>query len=109
MALDPKVSITNAIQAYNQASHSGAVARALPDETAPPPTSPFAQLVKDGLGQAAATGRASEVQATAAIADGADLTQVVTAISEAELTLQTVVAVRDKVIDAYREIFRMPI
>ena len=31
-----------------------------------------------------------------------------TAVAEAEVALQTVVAVRDKVIDAYREIMRMP-
>jgi len=31
------------------------------------------------------------------------------AVSEAELTLNTVVAVRDKVLEAYREILRMPI
>jgi flagellar hook-basal body complex protein FliE len=32
----------------------------------------------------------------------------VTAVAEAELTLQTVVSMRDKVIDAYKEILRMP-
>lgn len=39
----------------------------------------------------------------------ADLTDVVTAVGKAELTLQTVVAVRDKVIQAYQEVLRMPI
>ncbi|NBX04163.1 MAG: flagellar hook-basal body complex protein FliE, partial [Alphaproteobacteria bacterium] len=38
-----------------------------------------------------------------------DLTDLVTAVSSAELTLNTVVAVRDKVINAYQEIIRMPI
>jgi len=33
---------------------------------------------------------------------------VITAVAEAEVTLQTVVAVRDRVIEAYRDIARMP-
>ncbi|QLH38423.1 MAG: flagellar hook-basal body complex protein FliE [Defluviicoccus sp.] len=33
----------------------------------------------------------------------------VSAVAEAEATLQTVVAVRERIIDAYKEIMRMPI
>ena len=43
------------------------------------------------------------------VAGKAELTDVVTAVTSAELTLQTVVAVRDRVISAYQEIMRMPI
>ncbi|GAA4251551.1 flagellar hook-basal body complex protein FliE [Azospirillum formosense] len=39
----------------------------------------------------------------------ADLTDVVQAVTNAEVTLQTVTAVRDKVLSAYQEILRMPI
>jgi flagellar hook-basal body complex protein FliE len=39
----------------------------------------------------------------------ADLIEVVTAIAESEAALETLVAVRDKVIGAYEEIMRMPI
>jgi flagellar hook-basal body complex protein FliE len=34
---------------------------------------------------------------------------VVTAVTNAELTLETVVAVRDRVVQAYQDILRMPI
>jgi flagellar hook-basal body complex protein FliE len=34
---------------------------------------------------------------------------VVTAVAEAEATLQTVVAVRERIIEAYKDILRMPI
>ena len=44
-----------------------------------------------------------------AIASGGDLTQVGTAVSRAELALQTTVAIRDRVVQAYQEIIRMPI
>jgi len=55
------------------------------------------------------TGKKSETQSIAAAAGKADLNSVVVAVAEAELTLNTVVAVRNKVIESYREILRMPI
>ena len=39
----------------------------------------------------------------------ADITEVVTAMNNAEMTLQEVTAVRDRVISAYQDILRMPI
>jgi len=38
-----------------------------------------------------------------------DMVSVVNAVNQAELTLDTVVAVRDKVITAYQSIMQMPI
>ncbi len=43
-----------------------------------------------------------------AVAGGANLQEVVEAVNAAEITLQTVVAVRDRIITAYQEIIRMP-
>lgn len=45
----------------------------------------------------------------ALVGNKVDLTDLVAAVSSAELTLNTVVAVRDRVINAYQEILRMPI
>ena len=53
--------------------------------------------------------RQGEAETLKAAAGKADVTDVVTAVAEAEVTLQTVVAVRDRVIQAYQEILRMPI
>jgi flagellar hook-basal body complex protein FliE len=44
-----------------------------------------------------------------AIAGGGNLTEVVTAVSRAELALQSTVAIRDRVVQAYQDIMRMPI
>jgi flagellar hook-basal body complex protein FliE len=44
-----------------------------------------------------------------ALAGKADVGQVVQAISAAETTLQATIAVRDRVVQAYQEIIRMPI
>lgn len=51
----------------------------------------------------------AETQATQALAGGGNLTNVVTAVSQAELALQAATAVRDRVVSAYQEIMRMPI
>ncbi|MFQ5774571.1 MAG: flagellar hook-basal body complex protein FliE [Kiloniellaceae bacterium] len=53
--------------------------------------------------------REGEQQTLKAAVGTADLTEVVTAVARAELTLQTVVTLRDRVIQAYQEILRMPI
>jgi flagellar hook-basal body complex protein FliE len=50
-----------------------------------------------------------ESQTVQAVAGTADLTQVVMAVSKAEMTLETVVTLRDKVVQAYQDILRMPI
>jgi len=44
-----------------------------------------------------------------AAAGQADVNEVVTAIAEAEVTLQAVTTVRDRVIQAYQDIAKMPI
>jgi flagellar hook-basal body complex protein FliE len=61
------------------------------------------------LDGAVATGHSADAQAQQAISGHGDLTQVVTAVSRAELALQTTVAVRDRVIAAYQDIIKMPI
>ena len=68
----------------------------------------FADLVKSAIDEAVRIGERSEQLTIQGINERADVTQVVTAVAEAELTLQTVVTVRDKVIEAYKDIIRMP-
>ena len=55
------------------------------------------------------TGHEADSQSMEAIAGGGNLTDVVTAVSRAELALQTTVAIRDRVVQAYQDIMRMPI
>ena len=70
----------------------------------------FASLLGQSLKGAVQTGQQAEAQATSAVGgSSADLTQVVTAVSRAELALQTTVAVRDRVLQAYQDIIKMPI
>lgn len=72
-------------------------------------TQGFASLVGDALKSAADVGYSAETQSIKAVAGEADLTEVVTAVANAEVALNTVVAVRDRVIQAYQDVLRMPI
>ena len=69
----------------------------------------FAELLKSGAQDSVDTMRAGESASARAVTGEADLQEVVGAITQAELTLETVVAVRDRLISAYQEIMRMPI
>jgi flagellar hook-basal body complex protein FliE len=49
------------------------------------------------------------MQTKAAAQGKANIVDVVTAVSESEVAIDTLVSVRDKVISAYEEIMKMPI
>lgn len=51
----------------------------------------------------------AEDQARSALTSGTDPHDLVAALSESRLAVDTVVAVRDKVVEAYQEILRMPV
>jgi flagellar hook-basal body complex protein FliE len=67
----------------------------------------------DALGRAVQgaiqTGHRADASATAALTGSGSVTDVVLAISRAELALQTATAVRDRVVTAYQDVMRMPI
>lgn len=69
----------------------------------------FLGMVKDAAQNAVKAGQKAEAMGVAGVAGKADLMDVVQAVGNAELTLQTVVAVRDKMVNAYQELLRMPI
>ena len=69
----------------------------------------FGKLVQHAMGDATTSMRQAESAGMAAVSGKADIVNVVTAIAQAETTLETVMAVRDQVIQAYQEIMRMPI
>ena len=73
------------------------------------PAQNFGDLVTDAVQSAIDTGRVSEQMSAKAIAGTADLREVVTAVTNAEVTLQTALAIRDRVIQAYKDIISMPI
>ena len=69
----------------------------------------FGATLHRAIENAVEIGRTADVAATAALRGEGSVTDVVLAVSRAELALQTAVAVRDRVVAAYQEIMRMPI
>ena len=69
----------------------------------------FDSFLKAEMKSAATDLATSEAQAMQAVTGKADLQQVVEAVTAAEMSLQKVTAIRDRVIAAYQEIMRMPI
>lgn len=69
----------------------------------------FEQMLAGAMNDTVQQSKAAESQMVAGVQGKADLVDVVTSISSAEQSLETVMAVRDQVISAYQEIMRMPI
>jgi flagellar hook-basal body complex protein FliE len=66
-------------------------------------------VLKDAISSVAEMGRKSDAQTRAATTGKANIVDVVTAVSETEVAIDAVVAVRDRVIQAYEDIMKMPI
>ena len=69
----------------------------------------FGSMVKEAIGAVVEAGRKSDTQAQAMAAGKANIVDVVTAVTDTEVAVEAMVSVRDKVIQAYEEIMRMPI
>ena len=93
--------VSNALSAYRAAvSRQVLPSSGTPVEPASPAGS-FASMLKSAALQAERDNKQAEMLSIQAVKG--------TAVSNAEAALQTVVAVRDKVVSAYQEIMQMPI
>ena len=101
------VNLTGAVGAYNSALQN-AVKPGLDARNVPTGKS-FEAMISDVAESMLKTGAEAEKATAQAITGKADLSEVVMAVANADIALQTVVVVRDKVIQAYQEILRMPI
>jgi len=72
-------------------------------------TGDFGATLQRALQGAVDNFHAADSKTAEALTGGGNLTDVVTALSRAELTLQTATAVRDRVVQAYQDIMKMPI
>ena len=69
----------------------------------------FGDILKSAMADAMKASKTAETQIAAQVQGKAQLIDVATAVSSAETSLETVMAIRDQVISAYQEIMRMPI
>jgi flagellar hook-basal body complex protein FliE len=108
------IKLTQALGAYRDAMKT--VQSAMSETSVPQPSAPsaitgpsFGDMVGEALQNAKVSGYNGEAMSTKGLVGKADLSDVVTAVSNAELALNTVVAIRDRVINAYQDIIKMPI
>src|SRR5215813_2601280 len=88
------------------ADPSAALTKGLGDTAGGPS---FGSMLKDALGAVVDAGRKSDAQQQAMVANKANIVDVVTAVTETEVAVEALVSVRDRVIQAYEEILKMPI
>ena len=91
----------NTVDAMAKAAPKPAEQVAKPDQ--------FGQLMGNAIENISNQLKTAESQSIKAAAGEANIQDVVEALTNAEMTLTTVTAVRDKVIDAYQNIINMPI
>ncbi len=101
------LNISQAAASFAQAAAKAA--KGVTDSNAGRPDTSFAELIAGAADGAIGAARRSESVSMRAVANQAELNEVVMAVSNAEVTLHTVVAIRDRIIQAYQDIIRMPI
>lgn len=101
------VNIGAAAAAYARNANTASMPAMEPREK--DPAQNFSDLVTQAVGKAIDTGKVGEEMSAKAIAGKADLREVVSAVTNAEVTLQTALAIRDRVIQSYKDIISMPI
>ena len=70
----------------------------------------FGAMLKEAIGSVVQTGHKADTQTQAMVAGGkSNIVDVVTAVADTEAAIETLVSVRDKVIQAYQAIMQMPI
>jgi flagellar hook-basal body complex protein FliE len=69
----------------------------------------FSALLKDAVGSVLDVGKKSDAQTVAMAQGKANVMDVVTAVAETDVAVSTLVSVRDRVIQSYEDIMKMPI
>lgn len=94
--------IRTSLAAQNYAAAKSQTAPVKPEQ---PESGAFAKMAEDFT----TTLSKGEETAKAAMMGGADAHSLVQALAETQLAVETAVTVRDRVVEAYQEILRMPV
>jgi len=100
------VSPLAAIKAYTATQNQGIGGALGAKDTAGPD---FGEILKHTIQDTVASSKNAETQMANHTVGKAELVDVVTAVSSAQASLETVMAIRDQVISAYQEVMRMQI
>lgn len=100
------LNIADALAAYKQGGKGSSLASSVADAGS---GESFSDTLKNFAGDAVKSLESGEKAAAAGATGKADIASVVMAVNNAELMLQTVVTIRDKVIAAYQDITKTAI
>ena len=105
-----KAAIEAALKQMNaRASEMGARSAGTDEAAGADGTSGFAQALKEGIGTVEAqVQRTNEIHVDV-LQGGVDLHEVAAQLKESEITFQFALQVRNKLLDAYREVMRMSV
>jgi flagellar hook-basal body complex protein FliE len=103
------VSYSEALAAYRRVADQARIQPPGGDDQPAGDVQEFSKVLREATGQAIQEVKQGEQMSLAAAAGQANINDVVMAMSKAEMTLQTVVTLRDKAVQAYQQILRMPI
>jgi flagellar hook-basal body complex protein FliE len=103
------VTTMSAVNAYNNQLKLAKNAGQTQDASEQSGGSSFADMLSGQLDDVVKTQNVAEAAKIDAINGKGDVTDLVTAIANAELALNTIVTIRDRAISAYQDIIRMPI
>ena len=104
--------ISNATAAYAQAQkliNQAARPNVEPPVAADAGQPGFSDVLAQNLNSVLESGAAADKQSVELLNGNASVVDVVTAIAETEIAIESMVTIRDRVISAYEEIMRMPI
>ena len=90
-------------------SQAAAAYRSAASPAAGAAESGFGATLQRAVEGAVELGHGADASTTQALLGQGSISDVVLAVSRAELALQTAVAVRDRVVSAYQDVMRMPI
>jgi len=96
----------NAYAALSRIMESGGAEKASPSAAGGPS---FSAVLKDAVGSVLDAGKKSDAQTMAMSSGKANVMDVVTAVAETDVAVSTLVSVRDRVIQSYEDIMKMPI
>lgn len=99
----------DALNAYGRAVRPTLTATATPTVAPSSEVGSFGNILADAVSGTNSSLKAAESASVRQIAGKGDLIDVTTAMTAAEMAMDTVVAVRDRVISAYSDIMRMQI
>jgi flagellar hook-basal body complex protein FliE len=104
----PMIAVKAYATAQAQAASLAGAASSVGAGQAPDPHA-FSEILKNAMNDTVQSSKAAEQAMIKQVQGKADLVDTVTAISSAQSNLDTVMAIRDQVINAYQDVLKTPI